>query len=121
MAIFSAASEAFCRRNINCSVDESLDRFRDVCDAAAVAKIRVRGCVASLAFSFFYSYLFIFFSFSYVSCVLGCPYEGAIDPAKVAHVSEKLLSMGCYEVSLGDTIGVGTPGSMATMLDAVCF
>lgn len=98
VAIFSAASEGFCKRNINCSVDESLARFQEVCDAANRDNVAVRG---------------------YVSCVLGCPYEGDIDPDKVAQVCKKLVDMGCYEVSLGDTIGVGTAGSMARMLDIV--
>ena len=86
MAIFGAASETFTRKNINCSIDESLERFTQVCAAAAEAKIPVRG---------------------YVSCVLGCPYEGRIEPAAVCRVVEKLLQLGCYEISLGDTIGVG--------------
>ncbi|KNE66775.1 hypothetical protein AMAG_11268 [Allomyces macrogynus ATCC 38327] len=98
VAIFGAASEAFSRKNINCSIDESLVRFEEVMRLAKEANVPVRG---------------------YVSCVLGCPYEGAVSPKKVAEVSEKLLAMGCHEISLGDTIGVGTPGSMAAMLDEV--
>jgi hydroxymethylglutaryl-CoA lyase len=95
VAVFGAASEAFSHKNINCSIDESLDRFTDVMTAARQAGIPVRG---------------------YVSCVLGCPYEGDIDPRAVARVTDKLLAMGCYEVSLGDTIGTGTAGSMARLL-----
>ncbi|XP_077476828.1 hydroxymethylglutaryl-CoA lyase, mitochondrial isoform X1 [Stigmatopora argus] len=98
VAIFGAASEMFSKKNINCSVDESLRRFDEVLKAAKTAGVRVRG---------------------YVSCVLGCPYEGKVAPAKVAHVAKCLYSMGCYEISLGDTIGVGTPGSMREMLAAV--
>lgn len=98
VAIFGAASEAFSKKNINCSIMESLERFTDVCEAARENNVRVRG---------------------YVSCVVGCPYEGAVDPSNVALVASTLLEMGCYEVSLGDTIGVGTPGSMHAMLDRV--
>ena len=88
IAVFGAASESFSQRNINCSIQESLERFGHVCDAALSAGLKVRG---------------------YVSCVLGCPYEGEIAPKAVARVAETLIGMGCYEVSLGDTIGVGTP------------
>jgi len=98
VAVFAAASESFSRRNINCGIAESLARFQPVMDAARKAGIRVRG---------------------YVSCVLGCPYEGRVEPAKVAEVSERLAEMGCYEISLGDTIGVGTPGRAAAMIEAV--
>ncbi|XP_068131955.1 hydroxymethylglutaryl-CoA lyase, mitochondrial isoform X2 [Hyperolius riggenbachi] len=98
VAIFGAASELFSKKNINCTIDESLQRFKEVTDAAKEANIPVRG---------------------YVSCVLGCPYEGKISPSKVAEVALKMFSMGCYEISLGDTIGVGTPGSMRDMLTAV--
>ncbi|OWK12772.1 GALE [Cervus elaphus hippelaphus] len=98
VAIFGAASELFTKKNINCSIDESLQRFDEILKAARAASISVRG---------------------YVSCVLGCPYEGKISPAKVAEVTKKLYSMGCYEISLGDTIGVGTPGAMKDMLSAV--
>ena len=98
VAVFGAASEAFSQKNINCGIDDSLARFADVMSAAQQAKIPVRG---------------------YVSCVLGCPYEGDIDPAVVAHVTGKLLDMGCYEVSLGDTIGTGTAGSMATLMQVL--
>ncbi|KAJ8287398.1 hypothetical protein COCON_G00000570 [Conger conger] len=99
VAVFGAASELFSRKNINCSVEESLQRFQEVTRAATEAGVPVRG---------------------YVSCVLGCPYEGQVSPDKVAQVAKRLYSMGCYEVSLGDTIGVGTPGSMVRMLEAVC-
>jgi len=98
IAVFGAASETFSERNINCSIAESLERFRPVCAAAREAGIRVRG---------------------YVSCVLGCPYEGDVDPAAVAAVSRALLDMGCYEISLGDTIGVGTPSRAQAMIETV--
>ncbi|XP_043916008.1 hydroxymethylglutaryl-CoA lyase, mitochondrial [Protopterus annectens] len=98
VSIFGAASEQFSQKNINCSIEESLQRFSDVMKAAKEANIPVRG---------------------YISCVLGCPYEGVVAPSKVAEVAKKLYSMGCYEISLGDTIGVGTPGNMAKMLSAV--
>ncbi|XP_061598894.1 hydroxymethylglutaryl-CoA lyase, mitochondrial [Cololabis saira] len=98
VAIFGAASELFSKKNINCSVEESLQRFDEVMKAAKEAAVPVRG---------------------YVSCVVGCPYEGKVAPEKVVHVAKRLYSMGCYEISLGDTIGVGTPGSMAEMLEAV--
>jgi hydroxymethylglutaryl-CoA lyase len=98
IAVFGAASETFSRKNINCSIAESLERFAPVIAAAKDKRIRVRG---------------------YVSCVLGCPYEGAIQPLAVADVAGKLHAMGCYEVSLGDTIGVGTPAQAQAMLDAV--
>lgn len=97
VAIFGAASEAFSKKNINCSITESLDRFRPVAEAARAANVRVRG---------------------YVSCVLGCPYEGEVEPEKVAKVAAALHEMGCYEVSLGDTIGVGTPGKTQAMIEA---
>ncbi|CAN9502305.1 unnamed protein product [Ophioblennius macclurei] len=98
VAIFGAASELFSKKNINCSVDESLQRFDEVMMAAKEAGVPVRG---------------------YVSCVVGCPYEGKVAPEKVAYVAKRLYAMGCYEISLGDTIGVGTPGSMTEMLEAV--
>jgi hydroxymethylglutaryl-CoA lyase len=97
VAIFGAASEAFSKKNINCSIAESLERFKPVVDAAMKEKIRVRG---------------------YVSCVLGCPYEGEVAPQRVAHVAGALYEMGCYEVSLGDTIGTGTPGKAKAMIEA---
>jgi hydroxymethylglutaryl-CoA lyase len=97
VAIFGAASEAFSRKNINCSIAESLERFAPVAKAALSANIRVRG---------------------YVSCVLGCPYEGEVRPERVADVAAALYDMGCYEVSLGDTIGVGTPGRTRAMIEA---
>ncbi len=98
VAIFAAASEAFSQKNINCSIAESLKRFHDVMSAAGEQNIAVRG---------------------YVSCVLGCPYEGEIAPQAVADVCEQLLALGCYEVSLGDTIGTGTAGSMQRLLDTL--
>ena len=98
IAVFGAASESFSQRNINCSIDESLERFARVSDMAQSAGLKVRG---------------------YVSCVLGCPYEGEIAPEAVAHVAEALVGMGCYEVSLGDTIGIGTPAKAQRMIEAV--
>ena len=95
VAIFAAASESFSKKNINCSIEDSLKRFHPIMEAAKFLKIPVRG---------------------YVSCVIGCPYEGKILPAKVAVVTERLLEIGCYEVSLGDTIGVGTSGSFKHLL-----
>ncbi len=98
IAIFGAASETFSQKNINCSITESLQRFADVIAAAKEHQIKVRG---------------------YVSCVLGCPYEGEIQPAAVANVATKLFELGCYEISLGDTIGVGTPLKAQIMIDEV--
>ena len=98
VAVFAAASEAFSKKNINCSIAESIDRFLPVMAAARDAGVKVRG---------------------YVSCVVACPYEGAVAPTKVAEVSQRLIDIGCYEVSLGDTIGVGTPASVTRMLEAV--
>jgi len=98
VAIFGAASESFSQKNINCSIDESLARFVPIMEAAKAKSIKVRG---------------------YVSCVVGCPYEGEIAPEKVADVAAKLYQMGCYEISLGDTIGVGTPASVQKMLQTV--
>jgi hydroxymethylglutaryl-CoA lyase len=98
VAVFAAASETFSRRNINCSVAESLDRFVPVAERAKAEGLRVRG---------------------YVSCVLGCPYEGPIAPQAVAEVAARLAAMGCYEISLGDTVGVGTPAKAQAMIDAV--
>jgi hydroxymethylglutaryl-CoA lyase len=98
VAIFAAASESFSHKNINCSIAQSLQRFSQVMEAAASNNIPVRG---------------------YVSCVLGCPYEGQVSPAAVAGVTAELLDMGCYEVSLGDTIGTGTAGGMQTLLEVL--
>lgn len=98
VAIFGAASEAFSQKNINCSISESLARFAPVMHAAKADGIKVRG---------------------YVSCVVGCPYQGDVAPSDVARVAKALLDMGCYEISLGDTIGVGTPDKVNAMLDAV--
>ncbi|CAI9287623.1 unnamed protein product [Lactuca saligna] len=98
VAVFAAASESFSRSNINCSIDESLARYRDVASAARKLSIPVRG---------------------YISCVVGCPMEGEVHPSKVAYVAEELVKMGCDEISLGDTIGVGTPGSVIPMIEAV--
>ena len=98
VSIFAAATEAFSQKNINCSIDESLARFEPVCAAARANDIPVRG---------------------YVSCVLGCPYEGGVAAENVARVSKQLFDMGCHEISLGDTIGTGTPGSAQAMIEAV--
>lgn len=98
IAIFGAASETFSQKNINCSIDESFERFRPVAEAAHAANLRVRG---------------------YISCVLGCPYEGEVAVSSVVRVARELDTMGCYEVSLGDTIGVGTPARARAMVDAV--
>ena len=97
VAIFGAASESFSKKNINCSIAESLDRFRPVAAEAKKHGIKVRG---------------------YVSCVLGCPYEGEIAPKRVADVAGALYEMGCYEISLGDTIGTGTPKKTHAMIEA---
>jgi hydroxymethylglutaryl-CoA lyase len=97
VAVFGAASESFSKKNINCSIAESLERFRPVVDAARQSGIRVRG---------------------YISCVVACPYEGEIAPQKVAEVAGALYDMGCYEISLGDTIGAGTPGRTQAMIEA---
>jgi len=88
VAVFAAASEAFSEKNINCSIDESLAKFEAVIHKASTANIRVRG---------------------YISCVAGCPYQGDVDNHRIKDITSALLSMGCYEVSLGDTIGVATP------------
>ncbi|MBE9398468.1 hydroxymethylglutaryl-CoA lyase [Pontibacterium sp. N1Y112] len=98
VAVFSASSEAFTQKNINCSIKESLERFLPVIETAKEHGIRVRG---------------------YVSTVLGCPYDGEIAPAQVAAVCRDMLDMGCYEISLGDTVGVGTPLKAKKMLEAV--
>jgi hydroxymethylglutaryl-CoA lyase len=98
IAVFTAASEAFNRRNINASIDESLARFAPVLDRARADGVKVRG---------------------YVSTVLGCPYQGEVPLADVVRVARELHAMGCYEISLGDTIGVGTPGTARAMLKAV--
>lgn len=98
VAVFAAASEAFSRKNVNCSIAESLERFAPIFTAARQQGIRVRG---------------------YVSCVVDCPYEGAVAPQRVAEVAEALHANGCYEISLGDTIGTGAPDTVQRMLDAV--
>jgi len=98
VAVFASASETFSQRNINCSIRESLDRFGPLIESARHHGIPVRG---------------------YVSCVLGCPYEGEVSVESVASVSRQLFAMGCYEVSLGDTIGVGTPGRARAMIESV--
>ena len=98
IAVFGAASEAFSRKNINCSIAESLARFAPVVQAAKQRGLSVRG---------------------YISCVAGCPYQGAVAPEAVAEVAAELCRMGCYEISLGDTIGVGTPGKIQAMLRTV--
>lgn len=98
IAVFGAASETFSQRNINCSIAESLERFAPVVATARARGVRVRG---------------------YVSCVLGCPYEGDIAPSAVAEVAERLFALGCYEISLGDTIGTGTPLKAQAMIETV--
>ena len=98
IAIFGAASEGFSQKNINCSIAESLKRFAPVVDAAKAANVPVRG---------------------YVSCVTDCPYDGSVAPTAVASVAREMMALGCYEISLGDTIGIGTPKKVALMLDAV--
>src|SRR5690242_2603515 len=98
VAVFAAATESFSQRNVNCSIEESLERFAPVCAAAAAAGARVRG---------------------YMSVVLGCPFEGKVRPDAVAQVSERLYQMGCYEISLGDTIGTGTPGETRRLMETV--
>lgn len=98
IAIFASASESFSKSNINCTIEESLVRYQEVTNAAEKLSLPVRG---------------------YISCVVGCPVEGAVSPSQVAHVAKELSNMGCYEISLGDTIGVGTPGTVVSMLEAV--
>lgn len=98
VAVFAAASEAFSQRNINCSISDSLQRFVPIIEAARQHGVRVRG---------------------YVSCVLGCPYEGKVSAEQVAPVARELFDMGCYEVSLGDTIGTGTPGATRRLFEVV--
>lgn len=98
VAVFAAASEGFSQKNINCSIAESLERFAPVMEAARQANIPVRG---------------------YVSCVVGCPYEGRIAPDQVSHVARELLAMGCYEISLGDTIGVATAADCDQLIETV--
>ena len=96
VAVFAAASEAFSRKNINCTIKESLERFKPVLAMAKEARVKVRG---------------------YVSCVLGCPYQGEVPPAAVTDVAWALFEMGCYEISLGDTIGRGTPEKTKAMIE----
>lgn len=98
VAIFGAASESFSKANINCTIEESLQRFAIVCAKAKKAGVRVRG---------------------YISCVLGCPYEGDVPVTKVAEVAARMAELGCYEISLGDTIGVGTPKRAREMIKTV--
>jgi hydroxymethylglutaryl-CoA lyase len=98
IAIFCAASETFSQRNINCSITQSLERFAEVTELALSQGVKVRG---------------------YLSCVAGCPYEGAVAAKVVADIAARLVVFGCYEISLGDTIGVATPGQVQTLLDVV--
>ena len=98
IAVFAAASETFSRKNINASIDESLTRYEEVCAAARAHAMTIRG---------------------YISCVLWCPYEGRIEPAAVTRVAQRLLAMGCYEISLGETIGKGTPGEVQQLIAAL--
>lgn len=113
IAIFASASESFSQRNIACSIDESFERFRSVVDAARAASNQLPIAPSS---SLPRPPLLIR---GYVSCAIACPYEGRIHPADVARVTERLADLGCYEVSLGDTIGVGTPASVRAMLREV--
>ena len=99
IAVFAAASETFSQKNVNCSIVESLERFEDIFKKAKQKKIPVRG---------------------YVSCIVECPYEGTVKPEKVLEVTSRLLEMGCYEVSLGDTIGKGTPKTVDALLKVIC-
>ena len=98
VAVFGSASEAFSQKNINCSISESVERFRPVLEAAQKNSVRVRG---------------------YISCVLGCPYQGEVPFENVVNLAEKMLEMGCYEISLGDTIGIGTPLQAKKMVETV--
>jgi hydroxymethylglutaryl-CoA lyase len=98
IAVFTAASEAFSQKNINCSIKESLERFKPILTCAKEADVKVRG---------------------YVSCALGCPYQGAVAPQAVADVAWALFEMGCYEISLGDTIGIGTPEKTKALIETV--
>ena len=98
IAVFSTPSEKFCQRNVNCSVAESLTHIAEIIELAKQHQVHVRG---------------------YLSCVLGCPYEGEINPQSVADLAEKLVQMGCYEISFGDTIGVGTPGKTQILLSTI--
>ncbi len=98
IAIFAAASETFSQKNINCSIGESIERFRRVTEKASAENLRIRG---------------------YISCVLGCPYEGEVSLDTVAEVAARLLDQGCYEISLGDTTGVGTPAKAQAMVERV--
>ena len=99
IAVFAAASETFSQKNVNCSIKESLERFQDIFKQASEKKMPVRG---------------------YVSCIVECPYEGKVSPEKVLKVAAQLLDMGCYEVSLGDTIGKGTPKTIEELLKVLC-
>lgn len=98
IAIFGAATESFTRKNVNCSIKESLERFKDVAQMAASKNVRIRG---------------------YVSVVVGCPYEGAVKPSQVLHVVQEMKKLGCYEISLGDTIGIGTPKQIKELLQVL--
>lgn len=98
IAVFAAASEGFSQKNINCSIEQSLARFKAVIEKAQRNEIRIRG---------------------YVSCVIACPYDGQISPHQVATVSQQLIDLGCYQISLGDTIGVGTANNITSMIEAV--
>tara|TARA_Y100000022_G_scaffold174799_1_gene163082 strand:- start:1380 stop:2234 length:855 start_codon:yes stop_codon:yes gene_type:complete len=99
VAVFAAASETFSQKNVNCSIEESLARFQDIFKKASEIKLPVRG---------------------YVSCIVECPYEGKVSPKSVLKVASQLLEMGCYEVSLGDTIGKGTPKTTEELLKVLC-
>lgn len=98
IAIFVSASEAFSQQNLNCSIEQSLERCAELCRVAEKHRLQIRG---------------------YISCALGCPYEGAVDPEKVAWLAGRLRGLGCYEISLGDTIGIGTPGKAQQLINIV--
>ncbi|XP_031159382.1 3-hydroxy-3-methylglutaryl-CoA lyase, cytoplasmic isoform X2 [Sander lucioperca] len=136
VAVFGSASETFSKKNINCSIDESMLRFKEVINTAKERQIPVRGFIISIRIISCHHHQcldsmggFILLLIRadapqlqispYVSCALGCPHEGYIEPSKVSEVAKSLYELGCYEISLGDTIGVGTPGSMFKMLQSV--
>ena len=98
IAVFAAASETFSQKNINCSIRQSIERFSEVIEKALAVDIKIRG---------------------YISCVMGCPYEGDIDPVAVADLARRLKDLGCYEISLGDTIGTGTPRQTRSLVEQV--
>ncbi|KAL5785131.1 hypothetical protein ACOSQ2_007523 [Xanthoceras sorbifolium] len=116
--VFASASESFSKSNINCSIEESLARYRAVASLVSLPFHPSISSPFSEISTYFYDELFLNFQ-RYVSCVVGCPTEGVIPPSKVAYVAKELYDMGCSEISLGDTIGVATPGTVVPMLEAV--